>query len=608
MARSARQARGRAQSRSERAEVDKSTEGLAPLRMVYSAAKRYPGLVAGALIALTVTAAATLAIPAGFRLVIDRGFAGSDDPGEIGRWFRYLLLIVIVLAVGTGLRYYFVASLGERVVADIRRQVQANLLRLSPGFFEENAPSEIASRMTADTTQIEVVVGSTISVALRNAIMATGGIAYLLILAPQLTVMLLAGVAAIIVPIVWFGRRIRRVSRESQDKVAAVGSITTEVLGAMKIVQGFNQEERERARFARAVEANYETAQRRIRLRSMMTTIVISFVFGAITLLLWDGAIQVVEGRLTGGTIAAFVLTGLIVAGAFGSLTEVYGDLVRGAGAAERLGQLLAQKPTIAAPARPLALPEPARGGLAFQNVTFSYPTRPSEQAVQDISLTIEPGETVAIVGPSGAGKSTMFQLACRFYDPQTGTVRLDGVPLTGADPGEVRRRIALVPQEGILFAANARDNLRYGAWAADDEAIWEAARAAHADVFLKALPQGLDTFLGEGGARLSGGQRQRIAIARALLRDAPILLLDEATSSLDAESENLVQQALERLMADRTTLVIAHRLATVRAADRIVVMDSGRIVEEGDHASLVGAGGLYTRLASLQFDEAAAA
>ncbi len=591
-----------------RQRADKPAASLSPLRMVFRAAARYPGLIAGALIALTVTAAATLAIPAGFRLVIDRGFAGGEDAGEIGRWFRYLLLIVLVLAIGTGARYHFVASLGERVVADIRRAVQANLLRLSPGFFEENAPSEIASRMTADTTQIEVVVGATVSVALRNAIMAIGGIAYLLVLAPQLTAMLLVGVALVIFPIVWFGRRIRRVSRESQDRVAAVGSITTEVLGAMKIVQGFNQEARERQRFGDAVEANYQTARHRIRLRAVMTTIVIALVFGAMTLLLWDGAIQVVEGRLTGGTIAAFVLTGLIVAGSFGALTEVYGDLVRGAGAAERLGQLLEEQPAISAPARPLELPEPPRGSLAFQNVTFSYPTRPTEQAISDITLTVEPGETVAIVGPSGAGKSTLFQLAERFYDPQGGMVRLDGVPLTRADPGEIRRRIALVPQEGTLFAASARDNLRYGAWDASEEAIWEAARAAHADVFLKTLPEGLDTFLGEGGARLSGGQRQRMAIARALLRDAPILLLDEATSALDAESEQLVQQALERLMADRTTLVIAHRLATVRAADRIVVMEEGRIVEEGDHATLVARSGLYARLASLQFDEAAAA
>ena len=581
---------------------------LRPLRMVFGAAARYPGFVAGALAALLVTAAATLAIPAGFRLIIDRGFAEGSDPAEIGRWFRYLLLIVVVLAAGTGCRFYFVSMLGERVVADVRRAVHANLLRLSPGFFEENAPSEIASRMTADTAQIESVVGATVSIALRNTIMTVGGIAYLTYLAPQLTAMLLLGVPAVLLPILWFGRRLRTVSRDSQDRVADVGSLSNEVLGAMKIVQGFNQEERERVRFADAVEATFDTARRRTILRSGMTTIVITVVFGSITMLLWNGAIQVAEGTLSGGTIAAFVLTGVLVAGALGALTEVYGDLLRGAGAASRLSELLEAEPAIAAPARPLALPRPPRGSLAFQNVSFSYPTRPSERAISDVSLTVEPGETVAIVGPSGAGKSTIFQLAERFYDPQAGTVRLDGVPMTQADPGDIRRRMALVPQEGILFAASARDNLRYGAWEADEEAIWEAARAANADAFLRALPQGLDTFLGEGGARLSGGQRQRVAIARAILRDAPILLLDEATSALDAESERLVQQALERLMEHRTTLVIAHRLATVRAADRIVVMEGGRIVEQGDHAALVGNGGLYARLASLQFDDMAAA
>ena len=582
-------------------------EGLGPLGMIFRAAARYPRHVAFALIALIVTAAATLAIPAGFRLIIDRGFAQGSDPAEIGRWFRYLLLIVMVLAAGTGARFYFVSTLGERVVADIRLAVQRNLLRQSPGFFEENSPSEISSRMTADTAQIEHVVGTTISVALRNAIMAIGGTAYLVYLAPLLTAALV-GVVIVVIPLMaLFGRRVRAVSRESQDRVADVGSMVAEVLGAMKIVQSFNQEERETARFADAVERTFATARRRIILRSLMTVTVIAFVFGAITLLMWRGAIQVAEGALSGGTIAAFVLTGVIVAGAFGSLTEVYGDLLRGAGAASRLNELGKAKPDIAPPARPQALPEPPRGSLSFDHVSFRYPTRPETAAIADFTLSVEPGETVAIVGPSGAGKSTIFQLAERFYDPQLGAVRLDGVPLTGADPAEVRRRIALVPQDGILFGASARDNLRYGAWDASEQAIWEAARAANAAEFLEALPQGLDTFLGEGGARLSGGQRQRVAIARALLRDAPILLLDEATSALDAESERLVQQALDRLMADRTTLVIAHRLATVRAADRIVVMDQGRIVEQGTHAKLQAAGGLYARLAALQFDEAVA-
>ncbi|OJW69566.1 MAG: ABC transporter [Sphingomonadales bacterium 63-6] len=581
---------------------------LGPLGMIWQAAMRYPGQVALSLLALTITAAATLAIPAGFRLIIDRGFAEGGNPADIARWFRYLFLIVFVLAIGTGCRFYFVSWLGERVIADIRKAVQANLLRLSPGFFEENSPKEISSRMTADTAQIEQVVGTTVSVALRNLITVIGGVGYLFYLAPQLTLMLVVAVPVVVLPIVWFGRRLRKISRESQDRVADVGAMTTEVLGAMKIVQGFNQEGREASRFAEIVERTFDTARYRILLRSIMTAIVILFIFGSITALMWRGAIQVAEGALSGGTIAAFVLTGALVAGAFGSLTEVYGDLLRGAGAASRLNELLKEKPAIAPPARPLELPVPPRGSLAFQGVTFRYPTRLEVAAVQDFDLTIEPGETVAIVGPSGAGKSSLFQLAERFYDPQAGTIRLDGVPLTSVDPAEIRRRMALVPQEGTLFAASARDNLRYGAWDASEDAIWEAARAANAEEFLKSLPQGLDTYLGEGGARLSGGQRQRVAIARALLRDAPILLLDEATSALDAESERLVQQALERLMEHRTTLVIAHRLATVRAADRIVVMDGGRIVEQGTHAELTAAGGLYARLASLQFDDVAVA
>ena len=582
----------------------KPAKSLGPLGMIFRAARRYPAMIALSLAALVITSLATLAIPAGFRLIIDRGFAEGSDPEEIGRWFRYLLMIVVVLAAGTACRFYFVSLLGERVVADIRLAVQQNLLRLSPGFFEENSPKEISSRMTSDTAQIETVVGTTISVALRNAIMAIGGLAYLIWLAPSLTMMLLLVVPAVVVPLVVFGRRLRTLSRDSQDRVAEVGSKISEVLGAMKIVQGFNQEAREQANFAGAVESTFATARKRILLRAIMTATAIGFVFGSIVLLMWRGATMVADGTLSGGTIAAFVLTGVLVAGSFGALSEVYGDLLRGAGAAERLNELLNERPEIAPPERPQALPVPPRGAIAFQNVSFSYPTRLTDTAIRDFTLIVEPGETVAIVGPSGAGKSTIFQLAERFYDPTQGTVRLDGVPLREADPAEIRRRMALVPQEGILFAASARDNLRYGMWDASEDAIWDAARAANAETFLRDLPEGLDTFLGEGGARLSGGQRQRVAIARALLRDAPILLLDEATSALDAESEQLVQQALDNLMQNRTTLVIAHRLATVRSADRIVVMDAGRIVEEGTHASLSAQGGLYARLASLQFND----
>ena len=580
---------------------------IGDLGMVWRHAKAYPGRIAIAAAALVTTSAATIGIPYGFKRVIDRGFIGHDgDEAAFSSSFHYLLMIVAVLAIATAIRFYYVSWLGERVVADIRTSVQARLLHLSPRFFEENRPSEIASRLTSDTALIELVVGSTVSVALRNSFTGIGGLAYLFVISPKLAGLLMIGIPVIILPMTLLGKRVRSYSRNSQDKVAEVGTITTETLGAMRIVQAFGQERREGGRFAAAVEATFEAAKRRNGLRAVMTAIVIGLVFGSITLVLWEGAIDVAAGRLSGGSIAAFVLTGGIVAGAFGALTEVYGDLLRGAGAASRLAELEREIPDIAPPADPVALPVPPLGSLRFENVRFRYPTRPEIVSLDDVSLEIAPGETVAVVGPSGAGKSTLFQLAERFYDPEGGRVLIDGVPLPDADPGEVRARIAMVPQETVIFAASARDNLRYGRWDADDAALWDAAEAANAAEFLRRLPQGLDTYLGEGGARLSGGQRQRLTIARALLRDAPILLLDEATSALDAESERLVQQALERLMARRTTLVIAHRLATVRAAGRIVVMDEGRIVEQGDHASLIARGGLYARLASLQFSEAA--
>ncbi|MBU7580780.1 MAG: ATP-binding cassette domain-containing protein [Porphyrobacter sp.] len=586
----------------EAADAAPKSRSLAPLRMVFSTALQYPRQIAYALTALVVTSLATLAIPYRFKVIVDEGFSGASSASDIGHAFQYLLMIVVVLGIGTAFRFYFVSWLGERVVADIRLRVQENLLRLSPGFYEVNSPKEISSRMTSDTAVIENVVGTTVSVALRNTLTGIGGIAMLFYLAPTLTLGLLVAIPLVVVPIVVFGRRIRAVSRSSQDRIADVGAYVTEVLSAMKIVQSFGQERRESERFASVVENTFDTAKRRIMLRAVMTSVVIVLIFGAMTMVMWRGALSVAAGEITGGTIAAFVLVGGLVAGAFGALTEVYGDLLRGAGAASRLAELLEARPDIAPPARPERLPTPARGSLSFRNVTFRYPARPEAAALRDFTLEIEPGETVAIVGPSGAGKSTIFQLVERFYDPQGGTIRLDGVPLTSADPADIRSRIALVPQVGVLFSANARDNLRYGKWDASDEDIWQAARAANAESFLRALPQGLDTHLGEGGTQLSGGQQQRIAIARALLRDAPILLLDEATSALDAESEQLVQQALEGLMANRTTLVIAHRLATVRAADRIVVLDDGRIVEQGTHDALTKAGGLYARLARLQF------
>ena len=593
----------RAQDAMETAPEPRKSRSLRPLGMIYREAAKYPRQVAFALLALTVTAAGTLAIPAAMQLIVDRGFgADGGGVGDIARWFRYLLMIVVVIALGTAARFYFVSWIGERVVADIRRKVHRNLMRLSPSFYEENSPKEISSRMTADTAIIETVVGTTVSVALRNLFLGIGGTAYLFWLLPELTVWLAVGIPVVILPIVIFGRRIRTLSRDNQDRVADVGAMVTEVLGAMKIVQSFGQQGREADRFGGAVERTFETARRRIVLRAMMTAIVIFAIFGSIVLILWRGAEGVAAGDITGGTILSFIVGAMIVAGAFGALTEVYGELLRGAGAASRLAELLDAKPDIAAPARPESLPRPPRGSLSFRNVTFRYPARPETAALREFSLEIEPGETVAIVGPSGAGKSTIFQLVERFYDPQVGTIRIDGVALTKADPADIRERLALVPQDGVLFSADARDNLRYGRWDASDEEIWEAARAANAEAFLRALPRGLDTYLGEGGTQLSGGQQQRVAIARALLRDAPILLLDEATSALDAESERLVQQALDVLMQQRTTLVIAHRLATVRKADRIVVMEDGSIVEQGTHAQLSAAGGLYARLADLQF------
>ncbi len=589
----------------DKAEDTSPNRDLGNLRLIWGHAVRYPWRIAAASLALLVAALATLAIPEGFRRVIDQGFsAGSQDVSSL---FAGLFGIVVLLSIATATRFYFVSWLGERVVADIRAAVHRNLLRLEPRFFEENRPSEIASRLTSDTTVIETVVGSTVSVALRNIVMGVGGVVYLFTLAPKLTGFLLAGIPIVILPMVLLGRKVRDVSRESQDRIAEVGATVNETLGAMKIVQAFGQEQREGSRFAQAVENAFGAARRRILIRAVMTASVICLLFGSITLVMWQAALDVAAGRISGGTVAAFVFTGGLVAGAFGALTEVWGDLLRGAGAAGRIAELLAQVPTIKAPDRPAPLPSPAQGALWFDDVTFHYPTRPDTSALQGFSLKVRPGETLAVVGPSGAGKTTLFQLAQRFYDPAQGVVRMDGVDLRDADPAAVRARIAVVPQETVIFAASARDNLRYGQWDASDDALWAAAEAANAAEFLRRLPQGLDTYLGEGGARLSGGQRQRVAIARAILRDAPLLLLDEATSALDAESERLVQASIDRLVEGRTTIVIAHRLATVRAADRIIVMDGGRIVEEGTHDSLQAHGGLYARLASLQFSGMAA-
>ncbi len=572
--------------------------------MVWRYTLRYPAQLVAAAVSLLVAASATLFIPRTFQKVIDHGFGSLAKGDDIAPYFQGLLAVVLVLAVATAFRFYFVSWLGERTVADIRVAVQANLLRLAPRYFEENRPSEIASRLTADTAIIEQVVGSTVSIALRNVVIGIGGTIYLFALSPKLTLSLLVCIPVIVLPIVLLGKKVRGYSRDSQDRLADIGAMAVETLGAMKVVQAFGQERREAERFELAVSHGFATSRKRFLLRALMTAMVIGLFFGGLTLLLWEAVADVASGRLSGGSLTAFVVTGMLVAGSFQALTEVWGDILRASGAAQRLAELLAEQPEIAPPPAPAVLPVVPMGALRFEDVVFHYPTRPEVAALNGFSLDIRPGETVAVVGPSGAGKSTLFQLAERFYDPQEGAISLDGVSLRDADPAAIRARIAMVPQETVIFGASARDNLRYGRWDASDDELWAAAEAANAADFLRALPQGLDTFLGEGGARLSGGQRQRVTIARALLRDAPILLLDEATSALDAESEQLVQQALERLMANRTTLVIAHRLATVRAAERIVVMDGGRIVEQGRHADLIAGGGLYARLASLQFHD----
>ncbi|MGF1628484.1 MAG: ABC transporter transmembrane domain-containing protein [Kiloniellaceae bacterium] len=562
--------------------------------------------LAGAMTALLIAAGTVLGLGVGLRRLVDEGFSGGNAT-LLNQAVLVLFGVVILLALATYSRFYLVSWIGERVVADIRRRVFDHILTLSPAYYELTRTGEVLSRLTTDTTLLQTVVGSSVSIAIRNFLLLIGGIVLLVITSPKLTALVLLVVPLVLLPILVFGRRVRRLSRTSQDRVADLGVYAGEALDAIRTVQAFVHEAEDRRVFGRHVEAAFQAARQRVAARAMLTAVVIVLVFGAVSVILWLGGHDVLSGRISAGELSAFVFYAIVVAGAAGAFSEVIGDLQRAAGATERLLDLLAVAPDITAPAAPTALPLPPRGAVTFEQVVFHYPSRPERSALQGLSFAVAPGEKVAIVGPSGAGKTTIFQLLLRFYDPQAGAIRFDGVALPEADPAALRARIGLVPQEPVVFSASAWENIRYGRPGASDAEVRAAAEAAGALEFLDQLPEGFDSYLGEKGVRLSGGQRQRLAIARAILKDPPLLLLDEATSSLDAESERVVQLALDRLMTGRSTLVIAHRLATVLKADRIMVIDQGRLIESGRHGELVAAGGLYARLAALQFDQAAA-
>ena len=579
---------------------------LRVLKQLFGFLRPYRRAVLGAALALLIAAAAVLGFGMVLQRVVDQGLS-SGSGAALNHALALFLVVVTVMAVSVAARVYLVTWIGERVVADIRKAVFAQVLKLEPAFFEVTRTGEVISRLTTDTSLLQVVVGSSLAIAVRNALLISGGLVMLAITSGKLALLVLLGVPLAVIPMWLLGHRVRRLSRSTQDRIADIGAFVDEALYGIRTVQAFCHEHIDRRRYGEQVEAAFGAAIRRTRVSALLTATVMLFTFVAVSIVLWVGGHDVLAGRITGGQLSAFVFYALLVAGSVGALSEVAGDLLRAAGATERLLELLNTQPGISPPAAPVALPEPACGEVQLSHVTFRYPSRPDSPALSALSLSLQPGQKVALVGPSGAGKSTVLQLLLRFYDPDAGVIRFDGVDIREADPQQLRRRMALVPQDPVIFGADAWENIRYGFPGVNDADVRRAAQAAHAAEFLDELPQGFNTFLGERGIRLSGGQRQRIAIARAIVRDPAVLLLDEATSSLDAESERLVQDALERLMQHRTTLIIAHRLATVRKVDQILVMDAGRIVASGSHDELVAENGLYARLAALQFRDSAA-